>query len=81
MNRIVYIKAEVIGEQEKTLTVKLLNGFGNPEEIVHKDFTLTPAQEANVQDARLKGSLRDVHALIESGMLNAAKLTIAEALR
>ncbi len=40
MNRIVYIKAEVIGQQEKTLTVKLLNGFGNPEEIVHIDSAI-----------------------------------------
>ena len=41
MNRIVYIKAEVIGQQEKTLTVRLLNGFGNPEEIVHQHYALT----------------------------------------
>jgi hypothetical protein len=39
MKRIVYVAAEVIGEQEggNVLTVKLLNGFGTPEELVNRD--------------------------------------------
>lgn len=51
MNRIVYIKAEVIGQQEKTLTVKLLNGFGNPEEIVHQDHAIDLATGGVIKDA------------------------------
>lgn len=33
---IVLVRAEVIGQQDKTYTVKLLNGFGRPEEIIHE---------------------------------------------
>jgi hypothetical protein len=31
----------VSNKMDKTITVKLLNGFGNPEEIVHLDATMT----------------------------------------
>lgn len=83
--KIVYIKAEVIEQQEKTITARLLNGFGKPEVQVHEDNTLTPAQEAVAEEARLKGVLRDVQALIEQGganeKLTAATVMISEALR
>lgn len=44
MKKIVYIAAEVIEQQEKTIHVRLLNGYGTPLEQVHQDHAI-PAPE------------------------------------
>ena len=40
MAQTVLIRAEVIHEREGVLTVRLLNGFGDPEMIVHADAVI-----------------------------------------
>lgn len=40
---IIFIEAEVIGQQDGVLTVKILNGFGNPQEQVHRHRAIFPA--------------------------------------
>lgn len=73
MKKFVYIKAEIVAEQEHHFTVKLLNGFGTPTEIVDRD------------DAILRERLSLVQKHIEAGGANehltAATVLMSEILR